>query len=325
MKTRVDYIDLIKGLTIFGVIWVHTCCPEWLTPLLVNSIFFFLSGIFFSRKPLREFLSTKVRTMLIPFLFFYLISYPFQMVVHYWDNRTLNNFDWGCIWDVFEISARTDYLFVNVPLWFIICLFVIQVIYNFVSYLDKRLIAVLAVLCLMAKDLFYSFPAPFMINAAFYYMGFFALGNVFGKPWIEELKDKRFRYISLLLSVGFMAIVIAFNYSFTSDWVEQQVKHIKLFMVFFTLMSVASCFNGNKHLSLLRFFGENSLIILGIHVLPLIIIKRISMKLFGDCTPMMGFVHSIICIAIMYVVILFCNRYIPFLVGKRKKDNVRRE
>lgn len=318
MKTRVDYIDLIKGIAIFGVIWVHTCCPKWLT---LNFIFFILSGFFFKRKPFKDFLMIRVRAMLVPFLFFYLLSYPFQMVVHYWGNRTLSNFDWGCIWDVFDISARTDYLFVNVPLWFIICLFVIQVIYYFVSYLDKRLIAVLAVLCLMAKDLFYGFPAPFMINAAFYYMGFFALGNVLGKPWIEKLKDKRFRHTSLLLSVVFMAIVVGFNYSFTSDWVAQQVKHIKLFMVFFTLMSVASCFNENKHLSLLRFFGENSLIILGIHVLPLIVIKRISMKLFGDCTPMMGFVHSIICIAIMYVVILFCNRYIPFLVGKKKTDS----
>ena len=319
MKTRVDYIDLIKGLTIFGVVWVHTGHYDWLTPLLVNSIFFFLSGFFFRRKPITEFLRGKVYTMFIPFLFFYLISYPFRMLVHYWDYRTLSTFDWGCIWDVFDISARTDYLFVNVPLWFLICLFVIQVIYYFVSYLDKRLIAVLAVLCLMAKDVFYSVPAPFMINAAFYYMGFFALGNVLGKPWIEKLKDKRFRHISLLLSVVFTAIVIGLNYSFTNDWVMQQVKHVKLFMVFFTLMSVASFFNGNKHLAWLRFLGENSLTILGLHVLPLLIIRRISMKLFGDCTPMIGFVQSLICIVIMYVVILFCNKYIPRLVGKRRQ------
>ena len=319
MKTRVDYIDFIKGLTIFGVVWVHTCHYDWLTPILVNSIFFFLSGFFFKRKPMQEFLSSKAHSMLIPFLFFYLISYPFSMIVHYWDNRTMSTFDWGCIWDVFDISSRTDYLFVNVPLWFLICLFAIQVIYYFVSYLDKWLIAVLAILCLMLKDFFYSFSAPFMINAAFYYMGFFALGNVLGKPWVEKLKDVRFQRVSLLLSVLFMAVIIGVNTGSWGDWAAQQMTHVKLFMIFFTLMSVASCFNGNKYLGWLRFLGENSLTILGLHVLPLIVIKRISMKLFEDCTPLMGFIQSLICMVIMYAIILFCNKYIPRLVGKRRQ------
>ena len=316
MKTRVDYIDLIKGIAAFGAIWVHTCCPSWLT---INFIFFILSGFFFKRRPFKEFLRVRVRAMLVPFLFFYLLAYPFRIVVHYWDYRTLSTFDWGCIWDIFDISARTDYLCVNGPLWFLICLFVIQVIYYFMSHLDKRLIAVLAIACLMFKDFFYSIPAPFMINAAFYYIGFFALGNLLGRPWIEKLKNSRFRHISLLVSVLFMIIVIGVNIDCMGSWMRQQMIHIKLFMVFFTLISIASYFNGNRHLSLIRFFGENSLTIMGLHILPLIVIKRISMKLFGDCTPMMGFVHSLICIAILYVAILFCNKYIPFLVGKKKE------
>ena len=320
MKTRVDYIDLIKGITIFGVIWVHTCHFNWLTPILVNSIFFFLSGFFFRRKPMKEFLQTKVHTMLIPFFFFYLLSYPFKIIVHYWDYRTLSTFDFGCIWDLFDISTRTDYLFVNVPLWFLICSFAIQIIYYFVFYLDKRLIAVLAIACLIFREFFYSIPAPFMINAAFYYIGFFALGNLLGKPWIEKLKNPRFRNVSLLISVLFMVIVIGVNVDSIGTWGRQQMIHIKLFMIFFVLMSAASCFNENKHLSPIRFFGENSLTILAFHVIPLLVIRRISMKIFGDCSPMLGFVHSIICITIMYFVILVCNRYIPYLVGKKKSS-----
>ena len=318
MKTRIDYIDLIKGITIFGVVWVHTACYTWLSPILVNSIFFFLSGIFFRRMCFSEFLKTKVQTMLIPFVFFYILSYPFRLVVHYWDNRTFANFDWGCILDVFDISAQTDYLSVNVPLWFLLCLFIIQVIYYFISYMDKKLIFVVAISCFVFRNFFYSIPAPFMANAAFYYMGFFALGNLFGKSWIEKLSDTCFQHIALLLSVLLFAFVICVNVDSMSEYMQQQVKHVKLFMVFFAFMSIASLFNGNRYLGLLRFFGENSLIILGLHVLPLIIIRRISFKLFGDPTPMMGFVHSIICMVIMYLVILFCNNYIPRLVGRKK-------
>lgn len=41
MNKRIDYIDVIKGVVIFCVVWVHTSYPKWLTALLVNSIFFF--------------------------------------------------------------------------------------------------------------------------------------------------------------------------------------------------------------------------------------------------------------------------------------------
>lgn len=316
MSKRIDYIDVIKGLTIFGVVWVHTVCPQWLTPLLVNSIFFFLAGFFFKRKPLKNFLSEKVRSLLIPFSFFYLISYPFRILLHYWDNRTLTTFDWGCLFDVFECSARPDYLFVNVPLWFLLCIFVIQILYYFISYLNKWWIAIIALLCLCFKSFFHSIPAPFMMNVAFYYLGFFALGNLVGKPWIEKLKDIRFRKVSLLISL-FLFVALFIPIDALSGWWHEMAYHVKLFMVFFILMSVASWLNEKRWLSLVRFYGENSLTILGVHVLPLIILIRLTNKVFGYCTPMMGFVQSIIVMAVMYGVILFCNKYIPFLVGKK--------
>lgn len=314
MNKRVDYIDVIKGFAILGVIWRHTTCPSWLT---LNFIFFILGGFFFKRKPLKTFLSEKVRYILVPFLFFYLISYPFRILMHYWDYRTFTSFDWGCIFDVFECSTRTDYLFVNVPLWFLLCFFVISLFYYFISYLNRWLIAVIALLCLGMKSVFMSIPTPFMINAACYYLGFFALGNLVGKPWIEKLKDIRFRKVSLLISlVLFAALFIPID-AF-SGWWHEMAYHIKLFMVFFILMSVASWFNEKRYLSLVRFYGENSLTVLGVHIMPLIVVKRITNALFGYCTPFMGLVQSIIVMAVMYVVILFCNKYIPFLVGKKR-------
>ena len=294
---------------------MHTSCPGWLTPLLVNSIFFFLSGFFFKRKPFKDFLSEKIRYILVPFIFFYLVSYSFRIVEYYWDNRTLTSFDWGMILDVFTISERTDYLFVNVPLWFLLCLIVIQILYYFISYLDKRLIAVIALICLGLKNVFLSVPTPFMINAAFYYIGFFAFGNLVGRPWIEKLENIRFRKISL--GISFLLFVALFiPVGGYGGWLYEICYHIKLIMVFFILMSVASWFNGR--LSLVKFFGINSLSILGLHILVLTVLIRITNALFGTASPLMGFVQSVIVMAVMYVVILFCNKYIPFLVGKKQ-------
>lgn len=95
------------------------------------------------------------------------------------------------------------------------------------------------------------------------------------------------------------------------------VYHLKLLMAFFIIMSVASYFNEKRYLSLLIFYGENSLTILGLHALPLELLKWKTLVHFGKCTPLMGFIQSVIVMAVMYVVILLCNKYIPFFVGKK--------
>jgi hypothetical protein len=160
-----------------------------------------------------------------------------------------------------------------------------------------------------------------MINAACYYLGFFALGNLVGKPWIEKLKDIRFRKVSLGVSLLLFATLFI-PIDALNGWWHNMAYHIKLFMVFFILMSVASWFNEKRCLSLVRFYGENSLTILGLHVIPLILMIRITNAVFGYCTPFMGFVQSVIVMAIMYVVILYCNRFLPFLVGKKVRSGV---
>lgn len=156
-----------------------------------------------------------------------------------------------------------------------------------------------------------------MFNGACYYLCFFALGNLVGKPWIEKLNDMRFRKMSLLISILLSAILFVPIGGF-EEWLYEICYHIKLLMVFFILMSVSSWLNGK--LSLIRYFGENSLIILGFHVIPLIFLIRVTNAIWGYCTPFMGFIQSTIVMAIMYVVILFCNRYIPFLVGKKHAE-----
>ena len=82
-------------------------------------------------------------------------------------------------------------------------------------------------------------------------------------------------------------------------------------------MSIASWFNEKRYLSLLRFYGENSLTILGLHIIPLTVLIRITNAIFGETTIFLGFIQSVIVMAIMYVVILFCNKYIPCWVGKK--------
>lgn len=313
MNKRVDYIDLLKGIAIWGVVWRHTTCPSWLT---LNFIFFILGGFFFKRKPLKIFLYEKVRYILIPFVFFYVFSYLYRIILFVCESGSIVDFHWGCLLDVFKVSARTDYLFVNVPLWFLICFFVIQLLYYFISYLDKWIILIVALFCLGFAGFLWTIPTPFMVNAAIHYLGFFAIGNLVGRSWIEKLRDIRFRKVSLAISaVMFMCLFISCDCM--SGWCDRMFLISKLFMTFFILMSVASWFDGNRHLSLFRFYGENSLIVFGFHILLIATLDNVVERILGRNTIYTGFLLSMVVMAIMYVVILLCNKYIPFFVGKK--------
>lgn len=155
-----------------------------------------------------------------------------------------------------------------------------------------------------------------MINSAFYFMGFFMIGNVVGKTWIEKLKNPHFRKISSVISLFLFAGLFVRIGGLSAD-MNNVVYHTKLLMAFFIMMSISSWFNDKSYLSLVRFYGENSLTILGLHTLPLVVVNKFTLMLWGKCTPFMGFVQSVIVMVVMYYVILFCNRYIPFLVGKK--------
>ena len=77
-------------------------------------LYFFLSGLFF--KPYEGyivFLKRKVNKLLIPFLFFHIVSCFIIPLL----NRA--SFEWHSLWDFLFVQSGST----NIPLWFLICLF----------------------------------------------------------------------------------------------------------------------------------------------------------------------------------------------------------
>ena len=128
-QKRIDSIDLFKGIAILGIVWKHTFHPQWCDLIHISALFFILSGIFFKDEPFIPFLKKKIRTILIPFLFFYILSYLARIAFYFRHFRTLHGFAWDSLLEIFSISNTPDYLTVNIPLWFLVCLFVMQIIF----------------------------------------------------------------------------------------------------------------------------------------------------------------------------------------------------
>lgn len=313
-KVRVDYVDLLKGITILWIIWIHAGSYDFGN--YRNPIFFFASGIFFKLTDAKSFFSKRVWSIIIPFLFFYISSIPFRYIVDLWDTRSFEAFDWNRIMDIFMIIDRYDYLSLNGPLWFLITLFVIQTFSVIVFRLNKWIIFVIALLSLLFFEELSSIPSLFMINNALAWFGYFAVGYLSGKPLIRYLNSLPRKIFVFLFSLFILIGCIVFEQLEIADW-HNLIGKTKLIVFIICFMTFFSFLNGMKSLEFLRFYGKNSLIVLGAHMWILIPIKRIMYRLLRTDHPLIGLGMAITTAIILVPVIIWMNKHIPFLVGKQ--------
>ena len=250
-------------------------------------------------------------------MFFYIASIPFRYIVDLWDTRSFEAFNWNRILDIFKIIDRSDYLTLNVPLWFLMTLFMIQSFSFIVFRLKKWIIFVLALLSLLFFDELESIPSLFMINNALAWFGYFAIGYLSGKPLIKYLNSLPRKVFVFLLSLFILIGCIVFEQLEIADW-HNLIGKTKLIAFIICFMTFFSFLNGMKSLQFLRFFGKNSLIVLGAHLWILIPIQVITYRLLRTFHPLIGLGMAIATAILLVPVIIWMNRYIPFLVGKHK-------
>ena len=98
---RLEFVDALKGVAIFLVIWGHVISQLGGYPNFTYSIiysfhmplFFIISGFFFKsslKLTLKDFLSKKSFQLLYPWLLWCIIIAFYQAYIHYMDNETLS-------------------------------------------------------------------------------------------------------------------------------------------------------------------------------------------------------------------------------------------
>ena len=145
-NNRIEYIDLAKGICIILVVAVHVFAyyqvsmpAGYFIRSFLLPLYFFLSGVFFKTYgSFGVFLKKKTNKLLIPFAFFYLtlsvfisifLYRYFGIVIEY-----AQNFD--------IIPALTEFItrenFPNSPIWFLLSLFEISIIFYFCHYIADK-------------------------------------------------------------------------------------------------------------------------------------------------------------------------------------------
>ncbi len=190
--SRLGVLDVAKGIGIILVIFAHVnYTPSLLTPIYSfhMPLFFMLSGMVYhgAKYPrIRQFLRRRWDTMLKPYLFFSLLSLAYvfiseRLFAHAVDLKAREYI--SAFLQIFLAQGSSPVL--NTPLWFVPCLFIVELIYHYLSKLKKAVCTALCCLLSCIGWLLQSGRLPFdntllpwTLDSAFYALSFYAAGNL---------------------------------------------------------------------------------------------------------------------------------------------------
>lgn len=320
MNDRIDSLDIAKGLTICMVVLLHLPKVGELTyfniwggeiQTVYMPIFFAISGILHRSHPI----STILSRLLIPYLTFYILAVFVELGK---DIIKGIDIDWQFFLRPF-MGETTVYP--NTAIWFLLALTVIKVITQYIDKIKslRNALLISVVLSITGYILGKHFGAyPYYISVAllcqiFYFAGFKFKGYIVSK-------------ISLLESISLILMLIAL-YMLNPAGCNVSMNHIPMEYCTFIILSlvavrlfiglcdkVACCKPLSKINAVLKFYGINSLVVFGTHLM-LIGITPVVGKIVD--IPDIYIPVTMIAIMIMEIPIIFLfNNYGKFLLGK---------
>lgn len=332
-QQHIAWIDHLRGLSIIGVLIVHTCFSVGLSKLIYIGLipsFFFISGFFAQRDniPLIQFVKKKYHRLLLPYIVFNVISFIawFFVTRHYGDNR---NEDASICSLFYGMCIGTSHsLTYYVPLWFIPCLLFSQGVYygicRVVHGTTKR-VALVFLSCLLGLILVnFDIHLPFTIESALILVLFYCLGDIFSK----QRKSPPIWLLSVMVVISLIAIIVSFLFNIEVHFHEGEVGNPLIMLLGATgwiCISTMICkLSALTSFKLLSFMGTNTLIILCTHLLIYSAIKGIYVFVFsGDLNFFQGTLGSMFLILITIIIemptILIVNKYMPWIIGKQRK------
>ncbi len=341
MKERIKYIDLIKGTGIILVVIGHLLPVNTEVRRIIFTfhmpLFFFLAGFFHKPKEIGVFIVDKTKKLLVPYLFFFFAAEGYVWLYDLFTRVSFNITTLG------EIFTGCEYFTNNVPLWFLLCLFEVAVLYNVIIricpgrlFIQSLLVLIMSiggyVLC------WYSCNIPYFVDSAlssliFYHVGFLFYKNR-EKFFISDccLKNRMrqksvFRIKKNWLAWGRILFLFVL-FLFLSGWAgDIDIRSNRINCNYFIFIGTAFagiffivflCQQVNS-IHLINYFGRNSLVIMSVHV-PLFLLANY----FNNYILRIG--ESVLYETVRVVVIFtlcsclaeIMNHYAPKLAGKWK-------
>lgn len=274
-KDRIEYIDIAKGLGIILVIIGHSHCPEEIRKFIYffhMPFFFFISGFLISRaRRFHEFLIDRIRYILVPYYLLAFISIVFSFFIsrHYGNNLDVTNAILNVFKMGFGMKADLETIY-NGPLWFLPCLFYVQVFGYLILKIENDLTKMLIVIILSVSGILLPAASPIGLGGALIALSFWFIGyqvkrqNLLQKISLSDRLMHIMAALCLLLIVGLMKS-IGGNISM----LDVTISNYVWFLIGGTAGSIAILISAMAigKSRWVEFIGANAIIIFGFHSL----------------------------------------------------------
>ncbi len=336
---RINWIDWAKALAAMTVVFCHLPqSQEWFyfryLQAFIISIFFFLSGYLKKdRGSNKENWKKYWHGLIFPYIIYNAIVYPYWYLKYYMQQGALPDF-FTALKPIFgTIFLQHSNAFcepLDGPLWYLPAILVMHVTIDLCqkTRYQHTIMTVLCIICVIlygANKWYYFAPnlTPMGItkNLPIYYMGYL-LGI---KQLFRTIYPKQ--NFTLCISLLLLSILL-FHWHLTAYYAGQHVLHIVIYYPA-CLAFLFGVLYGCKvldayHSKIITRLSIGTLVIIGLHIVPITIINYIVEKVQGLSTTICyqwyeAFIITIFITVILYPIILFSLNYIPILIGRKNK------
>lgn len=342
MQSRFDYLDLAKGIGILLVVWAHILITGWSHQIIYAfhmPLFFFISGMLFNKakySSFRQFITARAKRLLVPYLIYSIASWALWAGFRFLRGDEVESF-WLPLLQIIIAKGSGEFIVYNSALWFIPCLFAVEIIYYLFSraknqWITLALCFVMATVGYILAHIFgakYLFLLPWNLDAAFYALPFYGIANtIMHYTSHSQLMDycKKNRY-KVLIAVGVLTAILinmALSYGECSmgsssyncnEWIffERALcgcLALMLFCLWLSSFDVTS-----NYTKWLKWCGTNSLDIMSLHipikgVVIIVVGKLLAQSIDVSQSPLYSGISFIITLLVMIPIIILINKYI---------------
>lgn len=343
-QAKIGWIDSFRALMMFTIVFSHTIYIGALDTYVRSfpvPAFFFISGYLFRKKDGRfsRYLLGKIRTLMVPYWVFSLISIAVYVILGSFAAERLNvsiktTEILPNILGMLYGNGATGMMKWNLPLWFLPCFFAASLLmYPLIGLLDrfeangKKQTAFMAAVVLLAVDLVNYYilhigKLPFGLENTFYLSFFFLIG--YGVRRLTERAGREPGRGTLLI-IGCVAVCIGF---FLSTKINSKVNYVSSSFGSLPLFYVSALFSITGYVCLckaiplpfLRYLGQNTLSVLLMHKFPVVLVQMFFDRLLAE--PLSGYavgiVTAVVTCALCLLVAVPIRKICPFALGSRK-------
>ncbi len=327
---RDEYIDWLKGFAIFLVVYAHSWQISntmfWFIYRFHMPLFFCISGyLFSSKKSFKDFIKTKIKTLILPYFVFFIISYLITnfLIKHVTIEKLLK---------AFLLNGKYLIYVNNWAIWYLVLFFIAAIIFYFIAKIKNKrvftvvtiILGILTVPCyLFLKKIIGSEFIPFsmqVLPAAIFFMGIGKIYKENEKVFIELNKKTKIILSFILFGLGLIISRKVDSQIISIDTYRYLIS--ALFIIQFIVLITKD--NKNKYI---RYIGKNSLVILGVHrvLLKLLqnykvddILKKCNIE--GDFSAILISIGCIFLICVCHEIFKLIYKNVNKIINKNDKD-----